>query len=252
MLGWLVDDPGPGRFLQRLTIGLVRHDDNTYQRVAAVLARHPRRALRSLVLGDFGYEDCELNWTDLGDLSELWAATPNLRSLTLRGGHMRLGPIHLPRLEQLDTITGGLDPVSLGHLAAAAWPELVELALQIGVGHEGAATTADGLEPLFDAARVPKLRRLGLTNCEFTDTLCERLAGSKLLAQLEELDLSMGSISQAGFDAIEAQRDRFAHLKKLTVGPIFDDDRAEVGRPPVLAGAPVQVVWDDRYGPVYE
>jgi len=213
VLRWLLDAPGPARFLQHLTIGMVVHDDNHYDKPIAALAACPRPALRTLFVGDFDRDECELNWAQLGDLSALWPAVPGLRELTLRGGSMTIGPISLPKLERLTTITGGLDPVSLGHIATADWPCLTHLSLQVGRASEGAAQEADALEPVLAATRVPKLRSLGILNCEFTDDLCERLTTAPVVAQLEELDLGMGTMSDAGAEALARAADRLRHLQ---------------------------------------
>jgi uncharacterized protein (TIGR02996 family) len=241
-VGWLVDDPAPGRFLQNLTVGLVRHDDNHYQRIGALLAKR-RRALRSLYFGDFDRDECELNWTSLGDISALWAAVPDLRDLKLRAGDMTLGPLHLPKLDSLEIVTGGLDAKSLGHIAAADWPSLARMVVQTGAEGVG---SPEALAPLWAGERVPKLRHLGITNCTFTDSVVELVAESKLLAQLEVLDLSMGTLGEPGFATLARHRDRFAHLQRLVLGGEDTEPRE------VLAGTPVQVVWEDRYGPVYE
>src|SRR5690606_25589874 len=129
-------------FLQDLTLGLIAHDENFYSQAIAVLAARPRPTLRTLYVGDFSRDESELNWADLGDFTELWPQVPNLRELTLRGGTMRIGPVSLPKLERLTTITGGLGPDSVESIARAEWPELRFLSLQIGRGHEGAATDA--------------------------------------------------------------------------------------------------------------
>jgi uncharacterized protein (TIGR02996 family) len=212
VLGWLLDEPGPGRFLQDLTVGLVRHDDNVYAGVAGVIARRPRPALRRLFLGAFDRDECELNWTSTGDLSPLWPAVAELRELTLRAGSMQLGPIHLPKLEKLATITGGLDEISLGHIAAASWPALRALSLHVGRGREGAATEAHVLAPLLTGERVPRLAELGIVNCELADELLASLALSPLLPRLTSLDVSMSTMSLAGVETIERNAPAFAHL----------------------------------------
>ncbi len=213
VLRWLLDDPAPARFLQHLTVGLVRHDDNVYTGVTAALAAKPRPTLRTLFLGDFGYEDCELNWTQLGDLSPLWPAVPNLRELTLRAGQMAIGPISLPALETLTTITGGLDGESLRQIAAAEWPSLTELSLQVGPSRGGATRDPTLLAPLLAGDRVPKLTALGIRNCEFTDELCRMLVTSPLLPQLTRIDLDMGTMGDEGAEVLAGNAAKLAHVK---------------------------------------
>ncbi|MEO8705571.1 MAG: hypothetical protein ABI867_36410 [Kofleriaceae bacterium] len=211
ILDWLLDEPGPGRFLQDLTIGLVG-GASKYDAATAALARR-RRALRTLFIGEFAQEECELNWTDLGDLTPLWPMVPELRELTLRGGTMAIGSIDLPKLETLTTITGGLPHDSLAAIAAASWPALHTLSLHVGMQSEGAAGDVSVLAPLLAGDRVPKLRTLGIVNCEFVDELLVLLAESPLLPRLEALDVSLGTMSDAGVQTLLQHADRFAHLR---------------------------------------
>lgn len=210
----LLDGHGPGRFLRQLTLGMVNFDGgNDYEPAIEALAAAPRPTLRTLYLGDFTRDQSELNWASLGGLHALWPQVPNLRELTLRGGSMKqLGPISLPKLARFTTITGGLDAESLEHIARAAWPELRLLSLQIGLGHQGAATNVRFVEPLLAGTTTPKLTSLGILNCGFTEELVDRLVDSPLVAQLTTLDLSMGTLGERGVDVLCAHAERFAHL----------------------------------------
>jgi uncharacterized protein (TIGR02996 family) len=250
----LVDDPAPARFLQHLTVGIVRHDDQRYQGVIDVLAARPRPALRTLHLGDFDPDDCELNWSSIGDCARLWPMVPGLRALVLRSGDMRIGPVSLPALERLATITGGLDEHSLRELARADWPSLVELSLQ--VGPQGAGDVAL-VAPLLDGGRVPVLRRLGILNCNFTDELCDRLPAAPVVAQLEVIDLSMGSMSDAGAAVLAAHADKLAHAQLI----VEDNYLSPAGIAQLAAAFPRLVAGDQRdaaddggrrYGAAYE
>jgi hypothetical protein len=51
------------------------------------------------------------------------------------------------------------------------------------------------------------VRRLALRNCEFADELAAALPRSPLLAQLAQLDLSMGTLSDDGAAALAAHAD---------------------------------------------
>lgn len=39
----------------------------------------------SLFVGDMDYEECEVSWILQGNYSALWAAMPQLKSLTIKG-----------------------------------------------------------------------------------------------------------------------------------------------------------------------
>lgn len=58
--------------------------------------------------------------------------------------------------------------------------------------------------PLLQSPRLPKLRSLGLCNCEFTDELCSALLESPLLPRLRSLSLKMGTMTEAGATALIA------------------------------------------------
>lgn len=77
------------------------------------------------------------------------------------------------------------------------------------------------LVPLLDARDVPKLKHLGLRNSEYSDELIPLLAKSSLLAQLTSLDLSMGTLSEAGCQAILDHAAAFAHLASLDLSECF-------------------------------
>ena len=255
VLVWLLDDPGPARFLERLTIGLVRHDANDYAGVCRTIGARLRPALLELMLGDFGYEECELNWTSISDTSQLWPAVPRLRKLTLRAGSMQLGGIDLPELRELETITGGMPPEALDAIANASWPKLEQLSLQIGVGHQGAATDVALVEPLLAGTKLPALTHLGLRNCEFTDELCERLGTAPILPQLRSLDLSMGTMSMDGVQALLRTPKAFAHLERICV----EDNFLPVEAQALLEalGPAIEFGWQredqgERYASAYE
>ena len=217
-LAWLLDDPGPGRFLERLTIGLARHDANDYAGVCRTIGARLRPALLELMIGDFTSDECELNWTSINDTSLLWPAVPRLRKLHLRAGSMRLDGIDLPQLRELETTTGGLPPEALAAIANAHWPRLERLSLQIGLAEQDAATDVALVEPLLAGTKLPALTHLGLCNCEFTDELCERLATAPILPQLRSLDLSMGTMSMDGVQALLRTPEAFARLERISVG----------------------------------
>jgi uncharacterized protein (TIGR02996 family) len=226
-LAWLLDDPGPGRFIETLTIGLVRHDDNDYAGVCQTIGARLRPALTTLFLGDFEREECELNWTSISDASPLWPAVPRLRKLLLRAGTMRLGRIDLPELRELETVTGGMPGEALAAITSARWPKLERLSLQVGLGSEGATTDVDLLAPLLTGTEFPALTHLGLCNCEFTDELCRRLASAPILPRLRSLDLSMGTMSMAGVEALLRAPQAFAHLEWICVDYNFLPDEAQ-------------------------
>ncbi len=238
-LEWLLENPGPGRFLADLTVGLVRHDDNNYGGVCRVIGSRSRPALERLFLGDFEYSECELNWSDIEDASPMWAALPRLRSLTLRGGSMTLGDIVLPELLSFTTVSGGMSGAALASIASASWPKLEKMSLQ--VGPEGASDAAL-VDPILNGTGLPELRHLGLTNCNFTAEICTKLANSKILPQLKTLDLSMGTMGPESARLLHENRGAFAHLDQIDVADNYLSDDSTT----LLAGICKSVIVGDQ------
>jgi uncharacterized protein (TIGR02996 family) len=210
-LGWLLDNPSTA-FLRALTVGIVAFEDNSYDDVAKVIGKHALPGLRTLYLGDFVSEDTELNWSNAGDISPLYQAVPNLQKLTVRSGTMKLGKLDLPALEQLFIISGGLDRKSLASICTASWPALETLSVQLG--REGGITVKD-VQPILDAKGFAKVRHLGLGNSRITDAVCAALATSRIAGQLESLDLSKGTMGDAGAQALATGR--FPRLTTIDV-----------------------------------
>jgi hypothetical protein len=75
--------------------------------------------------------------------------------------------------------------------------------------------------PLLDRTDLRKLTHLGLKNAQFANAIAKALPGSKLLPQLKELDLSMGTMTDDGAEAIAAAKDAFKHLDLLDLSENF-------------------------------
>jgi uncharacterized protein (TIGR02996 family) len=219
--------------LEELVVGrLGVFDEYAYQPVADAIAKARPVNLRRLDFADFHSEDTELSWSDLGDLSKMLRALPRLEQLKLRGGGMALGTLDLPHLRSFGVETGGLSSAATRAISSARWPQLERLHVYFGSDNYGAEASIDDIVPILAARGLAKLRHLGLMNAEFSDEIAEQLGRSKVLRQLETLDLSLGTLGERGARAILAQRDRFAHLKQLDLADNFipDDLCAELSR----------------------
>jgi hypothetical protein len=167
----LLDDPGPGRFIQRLAV------ENDGSDVARVLAQRPRPTLRTLELGGAAH-----------DVSPIWRQLAYLRELRITGSNITLGEIRAPHLERF--------------------------AIELGTIDEGELQDVGFLAPLWRGEGLPNLRTLALTNCEHTDALCAALVASPLAAQLVEIDLREGTMTDAGAALLLAHR--FPKLERAT------------------------------------
>lgn len=240
-----------GRFLAELKFSSNNDpNEDNLQDLIDLLAREPRPTIRTLHFGDYVYPDeTEISWYSIGDLSKLWRAVPNLRTLITQcgssqsaiGGGMTLGAIDLPALVHAEFRTGGLERANARAIASAKLPSIEHLEIWYGDDNYGGDATLDDVEPLLSRTDLPKLRRLGLRNAQFTDALIAPLANSKLLRQLMELDLSMGVLTTEGAQALVAHRDAFKHLGVLDVSQTYLDDK-EVAS---LKGVAKMVIADD-------
>jgi uncharacterized protein (TIGR02996 family) len=211
------------RFLRELTVGIVDYESNTYAGIAKVIGKRSLPTLARLTLGDFYSEETELNWSNTGDLTPLYAAAPNLERLTVRSGHIKLGklsPAALPELRELTIISGGFDKASLAAICSGKWPALEKLSLQLGARDSN--ITVKHLQPIFDGALFPKVVHLGLGNARIADEICRMLADSQLGRRLQSLSLALGEMGDTGAAHLAA-----GHLPKLAT---LDVSRNWIGR----------------------
>jgi uncharacterized protein (TIGR02996 family) len=221
-----------GRFLRSITIGLIDFDYpvSMSKAIDALAKVGPLPSVRELFLGDFEYPDQqEISWVSVGDVGPLLSAMPNLRELHLRGGEIGLGKaLEHDKLETLLIETGGLPAAAVKAIGKAKLPNLTRMEVWFGRDDYGGDGNIKMLAPLFTGEGVPKLRHLGLMNSEFENDIAKHLAKSPLLAQLEVVDLSMGTLHDEGGKAILAAADAFKHLKKLDLDHNYlSDDTAK-------------------------
>ncbi|HEU0034440.1 MAG TPA: WGR domain-containing protein [Kofleriaceae bacterium] len=222
------------RFVTSLRFGPTA---TTYQNdwgptMAAVTSSVQAAQLRELAF-TFVPDQAELSWIGFGDFSSAWSRLPALEYLFIRSGAGgKLGTLDLPRLKTFIRESGGLAAHELASITRATWPELEHLEIWFGSRHYGAVPNADALAALagiLDARGLPKLRHLGIVNAEFTHELLPVLVRSKILRQLDSLDLSKGVLSSESVAVFERHADAFRHLAELDLEENLlsrDDTRA--------------------------
>ncbi|MGN6109313.1 MAG: WGR domain-containing protein [Kofleriaceae bacterium] len=216
----LLDEPA-ARFLQRLTVGAVAPGTMVYDEVVHEIGRAARPALRFLYLGDFAPRESMISASYLWRAEAMYGALANLEELILRCGNLQLGWLVLPRLRRLEIVTGGLNREALRSIKRAQLPSLERLSLHLGTARYGCDLARADLEGLLRSDRFPRLRHLGLRNTELADELCQSLHSSPLVAQLEELDLSRGTLSDDGARAIATHAAGLRQLRKLDVSESY-------------------------------
>lgn len=172
--------------------------------------------LSALFAGDIISEENEISWINQGDYSSIWAAFPKLHTFYARGGNgLRLGKINHNALEKLVIQTGGM-PAPLVREALEANAPLKHLELWLGDENYGANTSVDDFQELLDGKLFPDLKYLGLCNSQYSDDLAEAVVDSAIIDRIETLDLSKGTLTDRGADALISSG-KLANLKLLNV-----------------------------------
>lgn len=169
-----------------------------------VSARERLPNLRGIFIGDMISEENEISWIVQSDVSPLPAAYPNLEHLRLRGTQdLSLGGrlVH-EKLKSLVIESGGLPPRLLHEIAASRLPELEHLELWLGTPNYGGDATVEDVRPFLNGGLFPKLKRLGLRDSEIADQLAAALNGAAILSQLDAVDLSLGTLTDQGGQAL--------------------------------------------------
>lgn len=155
--------------------------------------------LRGLFVGDIVSEENEISWIHQTDLSPLLNAYPDLEYLTIRGGDgLRLGQVDLPRLKALRIETGGMDSAVVRSVGEANLPELETLMLWLGTRAYGANYLISDFAGFYQCGGMPKLKTLGLCDCDMQDAVAAFIATAPVLERIETLDMSMGTLSDDG------------------------------------------------------
>ncbi|WP_184503589.1 STM4015 family protein [Streptomyces botrytidirepellens] len=162
-------------------------------------------ALRGLFLADVMSEQCQLSWLRMDDVAPVLEAYPRLEEFTVRGcgsGGLAFRPVRHERLRVLRFESGGLPGEVVRAVGASELPRLEHLALWLGVEQYGGDATVADLAPVLSGARFPALTHLGLQDSELQDEIAAAVASAPVVAQLASLDLSMGTLGDAGAEAL--------------------------------------------------
>ncbi|MBA2544388.1 MAG: TIGR02996 domain-containing protein [Deltaproteobacteria bacterium] len=219
--------------LEELRIGMLRWDHNDTD-VPAVLDEAKKFAwsadLVSLRLGDDVDRNINMAHHCIGDVAKRISKTfPRLRRLFLHSGeeHWRqqetfgLRGLALPELRELTIETCSLSKARLAAVLAAKLPKLEKLELWFGSTDYHADASIKGLTKLLDGSAFPNLRHLGLCNAELENEIAIALTSSKIAGKLESLDLSRGTLTELGAEALIASAKSFPRLKALALDRNF-------------------------------
>lgn len=159
--------------------------------------------LRSLFIGDMSYEECEVSWINQSNLGPILSAYPELRSFTIKGSTgLSLEPAHHEKLEELTIICGGLGKDVITSISNGSFKSLKKLELYLGVEDYGFDGSLNDVLPLIEPGKFPQLTYLGLKDSEIQDEIAIAVANAPILDQLHTLDLSMGTLTDKGAEAL--------------------------------------------------
>lgn len=195
-------------------------------KLQAILLESAHRfpALEALFVSDIPSEMSEVSWIEQCDPAALIAAFPRLRVLGLRGGIAGpFEPLDHAGIEELVMQSGGLAPRVVRAVSASNLPALTSLDLYLGIREYGGGATVADLDGILSGAAFPTLRHLGLRDAENTDELAAALAHAPVVAQLESLNLSLGTLGDEGAAALLAGQP-LTHLKQLDLHHHFLSD----------------------------
>ena len=181
-------------------------------------------SLTALFVGDITYEENEVSWTHQTDYEPIWSAFPKLEHLRIRGSNgLQLGKVEHNNLKTLIIETGGLPVVVVKSICDATLPNLENLEIYLGTDNYGWDGSIADLRPLFEAGKFPKLQYLGLRDSEIVDEIAKEIAEASVLDQVKELDLSLGTMTDVGGQAL-LDSSKVKKLEKLSLQHHFMSD----------------------------
>ncbi len=242
------DDPACGQIVA-LVIGDWHQIDNetgAADVIAALAAARDRLpALRALFIGDITSDEFEISWIRQADVTPILTAYPALENLRIRGGEgLALGPVRHDGLRALVIESGGLPASVVRSVCAAEFPNLEHLELWLGSEDYGGDATPQDLAPILSGAVFPRLKYLGLRDCEWADALAAALADAPVLRRIETLDLSLGTLGDEGAVAL-LSGGNLSGLKRLDIHHHYVSDEVLDG----LKGTGVELNAEDPQDP---
>jgi hypothetical protein len=172
-------------------------------------------SLKAFFFGDIISEEDEISWITQCDVTPLLHAYPNLERLDVRGGNeLELSAVSSTALKVLRFEAGGLPAAVVHAVGASDLPNLLTLELWLGTQDYGGDATIADLAAILGGERLPSLRRLGLMDSEIQDEICAAVATAPVVAQLSELALSMGVLTDDGAEALLSGQP-LTHLREL-------------------------------------
>lgn len=228
-------------------------DDDSKPIATAMVRLAPKfPALRHMFFGDITYEECEISWLIQCDMGKMLMALHSLESFAVRGGQrLRFSKLSHDNLKKLVVQTGGLPKKAVQDIASAQLPALEHLELWLGEKSYGGDSTIKDLMPFLSGQLLPRLKYLGLRNSVYTDKIAETAAKSPVLSQIETFDLSMGTLSDVGAEAL-LDSPYVSQLKSLNLDHHYMSNdmmkkmKAKFGTIVSMKGQETPDMWDNE------
>jgi hypothetical protein len=205
---------------EKLIIGMWESAyDNAPDKLVKYLVENKEKFpnLKELYWGDISWEECEISWIQNTNLAPVINSF-DLETLTVKGGcGLRFKDMKSSNLKKLSIISGGTGKAVLGDILKAELPLLEHLEIYMGVDDYGFDGNIQDIIPFTKKENFPKLKYLGLKNSDIEDEICEAVLKGDILPQLEELDLSYGTLGDKGVTLLLENMDKLSHLKALNI-----------------------------------
>ncbi|PHM09510.1 STM4015 family protein [Nostoc sp. 'Peltigera malacea cyanobiont' DB3992] len=205
-LSRLLEEPNADK-LEALVFGLwtqAYESDSSTIVQALVDAKQGLTNLKAVFIGDITPDECEISWIQQSDISPILQAYPKLEILQVRGGDglQFSPPIRHNYLKALIVETGGLSRDTVRQICNMNLPALEHLELWFGSENYGGDCWVEDLNQILFEEKFPNLNYLGLRNSQFTDEIVSVIVGSPVIDYISVLDLSMGTLSDAGAEEL--------------------------------------------------
>jgi hypothetical protein len=203
-----------------IVIGAFHGDDpgqNSEETVQLLVAsRRLFHNLRGIFLGDIVGEENEISWINQSDVSPIFTAYPALQEFRVRGGTGLSfgGGVQHEALKTLVIESGGTSANTIREILASRLPRLEHLEIWTGDPNYGGDSSVEDLRPLWDGTNWPALKHLALRDSPYADEIAIALKDAPIADRLEVLDLSLGTLGDAGGEALLANP-RLGKLRKL-------------------------------------
>lgn len=194
--------------------------DNSVQSIIDKLVENKDKVahIKSLFVGDMGYEECEVSWIEQGNYSNLLDVLVNLQHLKIKGSNdLSLGKLNLSNLESLEIICGGLPKSVISEIANSNLTNLKKLNLYFGIDSYGFDGDINDIKGILKNENFKNLNYLGLGNSCIQDEIVEETIKSNILENLKTLDFSNGTLTDKGAQIILDNFDKIKHLEFLNL-----------------------------------